>query len=478
MDASRQPEDSEVDVRLYPLADQFLSQVRQQPHLNAAAFARQHPALESELLDLLPGLLMAEQLRVESGREQVPLTPEVIGPFRLLRKIGSGGMGTVYEASHRSLTRRTAVKILNPDVAGSQALKRRLRAEADLAARIHHPHVVPVLDFCEDNGLAYLSMLYVDGESVDRILHRHWNTASQQPHSPERPLGNGRLIPGRDFRKIARLGAQAASALAHAHSQGTIHRDIKPGNLILDHHGKTWVTDFGLATNEQTGTECDLGVVGTPRYIAPEQRQGIADERSDIYSLGVTLFELASGTRAFADCNTNLRQGAMPPLPPILSVNTNVPRPLAEIIDIACQPLPENRYPSARELQTVLSRFAHSGVSGDRRQRHRRRHHALLRPRRLLTITTIVCAAAIALAMLSRHAWIDTGQQTRWFLNSQPVVLMQPHGDSSTTSPRATATEGRATSVAESPTNVGGRANVEERPRVDSNPSRPTTSTD
>ena len=438
MDASRRPEDSEVDVRLYPLADQFLSQVRQQPRLSAAAFARQHPGLESELLDLLPGLLMAEQLRVESDREDA-LTPEVIGPFRLLRKIGSGGMGTVYEASHRSLTRRTAIKILNPDVAGNQALKRRLRSEADLAARIHHPHVVPVLDFCEDNGLAYLSMLYVEGESVDRILHRHWNMASREFPAGQSPHNEGLLLPGQDFQKIARLGAQAASALAHAHSQGTIHRDIKPGNLILDQHGKTWVTDFGLATNEQGGAECDLGVVGTPRYIAPEQRRGTADERSDIYSLGVTLFELASGTRAFANCKTDLRRGPMPPLPPILTVNSRVPRPLAEIIDVACQPLPENRYPSARELQTVLSRFAHSGVSGDRRQRHRRRYHALLRPRRLLILTMILCAAAIVVAMLSRTAWINTGQQTRWFLNTQPVVLTQPPETADTARPASRA---------------------------------------
>ncbi|MCR9198372.1 MAG: serine/threonine protein kinase [Planctomycetaceae bacterium] len=444
MDAYRLTEDSEVDVRLYSLADQFLSQLRQQPRLRTEDFAREHPALEAELLELLPGLLMAEQLRAESDRgddhesdrENDRLTPGVIGPFRLLRTIGSGGMGTVYEASHRSLTRRTAIKILNPDVAGSQALKRRLLSEADLAARIHHPHVVPVLDFCEDNRLSYISMLYVDGESVDRILHRHWNTVRGGSQRME-PSGRdeGLLMPGRDFRKIARLGAQAASALAHAHSQGTIHRDIKPGNLILDHHGKTWVTDFGLATNEQGGTECDLGVVGTPRYIAPEQRRGTADERSDIYSLGVTLYELASGTRAFADCETDLRQSPMLPLPPILTVNSSIPRPLAEIIDVACQPLPENRYPSARELQTVLSRFAHSGVSGDRRQRHRRKHHALLRPHRLLTLTVILCATAIVVAMLSRGAWIDTGQQTRWFLNTQPVVLTHPPDRSDTVPP-------------------------------------------
>lgn len=423
--ASELQNQSEIDIQLFSLAEQFLAQLRADPQLRLDVFARQHPALESEILAGFPGLLLTEKLRQQqhAGAESAPAAsiPQTIGSYQLLRRIGSGGMGTVYEASHARLSRRTAIKVLNAEAASCDALKKRLQSEADLTSRLHHPHIVPVLDFAEHNGTAFLSMLYIDGVSMDRILHEHWGLSdnSECARPPE-----CLLRPGHDFRQIARTGAQAASALAHAHEQGTIHRDIKPGNLILDRSGKTWVTDFGLAThfeNESYGRQSE--VVGTPRYVSPEQLIGKADQRSDVYSLGVTLYELASGERAFGDVPPDqLRRKSSRSLRPIQSVNSRVPGPLAEIIDVACSVNPGDRYPTARELQTVLSRFAHSGVSGDRRQRVRTGKQGL-GIRAVVAMTLFACLAAIVVALISGNAWVETGGKIRWFMNPSPLVL-------------------------------------------------------
>lgn len=421
MSHERTLDDSETDVRLFTLADQFLDELRHKPQLPLEDFARRYPDLERQILEILPGVVMAERWRTHAQSVDQTM-PASLGGFQLVRRIGSGGMGTVYEATHPRLSRRTAIKVLNPEVAGNLTVQQRLQAEADLASRIHHPHVVPVLDFAEDEGVAFIAMRYIDGISVDRILHAHWGlTAPPSAPSPQWPT------PGHDFQQIARMGAQAASALAHAHEQGTIHRDVKPGNLIVDRQGKTWVTDFGLATNCGLPAPAGADIVGTPRYVSPEQLDGEADERSDIYSLGVTLFELATGQQAFAR-QTDLSVRRTARLPQVTSCNPRVPAPLAAIIDAACAFDREQRYPTARELQTVLSRFAHSGVSGDRR-RSVRNGRRRLRPRRLLALAFVLCAAAVLSALTGRQAWIDTGQQMQWFLNADPVVLSRPEAD-------------------------------------------------
>ena len=361
--------DTAVDVELFLLSEEFLADYRAGKLHSVAEFAKNHPNLADKILDDFPGLLIAEDLRqIPSARESMPLQ---VGGYTLVRRIGAGGMGTVYEANHPMLSRRTAIKLLNRSYAQNASLSRRFLLEAELASRLNHPNIVPLLDFAEDQSVPYISMLFVEGSSLDRILYNHWECDNDSDQSAnEFP---GKIRPGRDFQQIARIGAEVASALAHAHNRGTIHRDIKPGNLILDSNGKTWVTDFGLAIlfNGQGENESE-DLVGTPRYMAPEQFDCRADDRSDIYSLGVTLYELASGRPVWADLSEDeLKNRRDTELPHIKNVNPNVPSALADIIMTACAAKPESRYPSASELQTVLNRFAHSGVMGDRRQKMR-----------------------------------------------------------------------------------------------------------
>ncbi len=190
--------------------------------------------------------------------------------------------------------------------------------------------------------------------------------------------------------------------MAHAHAAGTIHRDIKPGNLILSKEGKIWVTDFGLA--KVRDDESDLSrtgdVIGTPRFMAPEQMRGLCDERSDVYSLGITLYEMASGTRAWDSLNTAqlLKVRASAELPELADQAPFVPKPLAEIIMRACSYRPEDRYQTAQEMQLVLNRFAHGEKTGDRRRRPRN-SASLLDRRWIVASTSLGIPAAVFLVM-------------------------------------------------------------------------------
>jgi len=409
---SVETDNSSTDLQLYVLAQKFLAEYRSNENVTLAEFAARFPGLEFEINDTFPGLLFAEDLRAITKNQQSP--PETIGCYTLLQRIGTGGMGTVYEAEHPTLTRRLAIKLLNDSA--SQTTRERFLREAELASRLNHSNIVPLIDFAEDGEIPYNSMLLIDGVSVDRVLRDALNG------NPK----NDFLIPRADFQRIAALGAQTASALAHAHEMGMIHRDIKPGNLILDGNGKTWVTDFGLAT-EFTSEADSLECAGTPRYMAPEQFEGVADERTDIYSLGLTLYELVTGSLVFKDCSpTEIAAGKSEPLPCVRTLNTAVPVPMADIIMRACNAEPGRRYPSAKELQVVLNRFAHSGIAGDRRSKSRDTGapSKRIRPAMLLGLCAAVCVAAIVLTLKLGEPNNPEGT-VRWFVSSETQTSRQ-----------------------------------------------------
>jgi len=361
------PASDDDSLLLAELCDEFTCRRRAGESVTVTDYAAQYPKLADQILAIFPALLMLDGCcdnRVQQVVPQSEADPVSIAGYQVIRRLGSGGMGVVYEATHPRVSRRMALKLLRPQKSNSEQLQERFLREAEAASRLNHPSIVPFLDCGIDGEAVYLSMLFVDGTSMDHVLQNYWD---QQSSSHD-------LIAS-DFQRIARLGADVAAALAHAHDRGTIHRDIKPANLILDHSGKIWVTDFGLAKlrDDDSGISHTGDMIGTPRYMAPEQLRGHADERSDVYALGVTLYELATGCRAWASSSNSelIRNRSAFELPDIADVSPRVPADLSAIIMKACAHAPLDRYQSAGELQHDLNQFGHGEAISDRRQSNR-----------------------------------------------------------------------------------------------------------
>jgi serine/threonine-protein kinase len=270
-----------------------------------------------------------------------------VGPYEIVKRLGAGGMGEVFLGHDPRLRRHVALKRLNtPDLAGADVHSRVLR-EARAAARLNHPNIAGIYDVIEDGHGAVIVMEYVEGESLRARIQSG-------------PLPADEAIA---------IGRQLADAVTAAHAQGVIHRDLKPSNVQLTSHGTVKVLDFGVAKviapvaqPESPTTTCDqplmLGNPGTPIYMAPEQLLGRdADVRSDIYSLGVVLFEMATGRRPYAESDAITLAVAMSTMeaPAAHAVNPRVPPTLSEVIAKALEREPRNRYQSAAELAAALA---------------------------------------------------------------------------------------------------------------------------
>src|SRR3974390_323308 len=209
-------------------------------------------------------------------------TPRVLsGRYELSHLVARGGMAEVYRAHDRMLDRPVALKILFPELSVDRSFVERFRREAQAAANLSHQNIVPVFDWGEDGGTYFIVMEFVDGRPLSSILR----TAG--PLHPDR---------------IADIGADVAAALAYAHRHGVIHRDVKPGNVLITDEGAVKVTDFGIAraVNTEESLTQTGAVMGTDTYLPPEQAEGIGvDSRSDIYSLGVVLYEMMAGRPPF-----------------------------------------------------------------------------------------------------------------------------------------------------------------------------------
>jgi len=278
------------------------------------------------------------------------LTPgQVLGHIRLIEEIGAGGVGIVYRARDERLLRDVAVKVLNPKALADESASRRFRREALILGRLNHPNVEAVYDFHSERGLDYLVIEYVPGVSLDDRLH--------QGALPER--------------EVVSLGLQLARGLAAAHTQGVIHRDLKPGNLRVTPENVLKILDFGLAqlfSSPGAGTLDETATVtmeapnlaGTLAYMAPEQLDGgEPDSRSDVYSAGVVLYELATGSRPFPQRGQMLWEAilhSLPSAPRIKKPDTSLG--LEAVILKCLEKDPDLRYQSAGELLNDLSRLS------------------------------------------------------------------------------------------------------------------------
>jgi serine/threonine-protein kinase len=269
------------------------------------------------------------------------------GRYRLDRELARGGMATVWVAEDPLLSRRVAVKLLLPQLAVDEALRVRFRNEAIAAAKLTHPGIVATYDTGDDDGTAYIVMELVEGKTLRRMLDER-----------------GRL-PVRDAVDIS---SQVADALEHAHRQGLVHRDIKPANVLVQPDGRAKVTDFGIAKAAggddltRTGT-----VVGTARYLAPEQVNGNpVDGRADVYALGLILYEMLAGRAPFSgdnDMATAVARLTNAP-EPIRTVRPEVPRPLEDVVARSLARDPEYRYPSAQSFKDALAPGRDSAPTG------------------------------------------------------------------------------------------------------------------
>ena len=265
-----------------------------------------------------------------------------LGEFRIVREIGRGSMGVVFEAVQENLDRRVAIKLLPPSINLPEKSIRRFLREAESVARLHHETIVQIYAIGQKDALYYYAMQYVDGTPLDEFL------------SEEHPLS---------FTRIARIMLQAARAIDYAHDHGIIHRDIKPGNILLADDDKVVITDFGLARQERGATLTESGaLVGTPIYMSPEQvlgKKGGVGKRSDIYSLGVTLFELLTGKPPFMGTSTqeilNCILEEEPKAP--RKIRSDVPWELDVIAMKAMEKEPRQRFATAGDLAADLRRY-------------------------------------------------------------------------------------------------------------------------
>jgi WD40 repeat protein/serine/threonine protein kinase len=410
------------------LADEFLDRCRRGERPLLTEYTERYPELAERIRSVFPALIVMEE--IGPGESQANLLeldqkgsgatmPQRLGDYLLLRPIGSGGMGMVYEAIQESLGRHVALKTRPFHHLSDPTRLERFRREARAAARLHHTHIVPVFGVGEHEGLHYYTMQFIRGHGLDTVLEevkrlRHdpsTPAAAEVPADQHLPttlalgLRSGRLpaaeigreastgaivsqshlgpelapeastslpSPSSDqselsnqpeaqyLRSVARIGVQVAEALEYAHQQGILHRDIKPSNLLLDAYGEVWVTDFGLAKAQGSDELTRAGdIVGTLRYMAPERFDGWSDPRSDVYALGATLYEFLALRPAFdePDRVKLIDRVLHVSVMPLRQLDRRIPRDLETIVLKALAKEPGERYATAGQMAEDLQRF-------------------------------------------------------------------------------------------------------------------------
>ncbi len=369
---------------LAQVCDEIIDRLQSEAGLDEDDLRREFPEFAAELSRLLPTLRALVSLGTPSGPGDGPapgiavepdLTARSLGDYRVLREVGRGGMGVVYEAVQVSLNRRVALKVL-PSAAALDARRlSRFKTESQLAALLSHRNIVPVFAVGCESGVHYYAMQFVAGRTLAEHIaamrdgHGELLPGAESPPpglgriAPEPGLSLGRLRSREHALAAARLGIQAAEALAAAHDEGIVHRDIKPANLMVEPHGHLWVTDFGLARlQSEAGLTHTGDVIGTLRYMSPEQALGrlaAVDSRTDLYSLGITLYELLTLRPACdgADQATVVRQILDEAPAPAARLNPAIPRDLETIVHKSMSKDPRDRYDTAHAMADDLRLF-------------------------------------------------------------------------------------------------------------------------
>jgi len=451
-------------VLLTRLADEFAARYRAGARPSLQEYIDRYPDLADDIHELFGAMVEIEQVKEdhEDATEQavVPAFPALqqVGDFRIIREVGKGGMGIVFEAEQVSLGRHVALKVLPRNMLLDAKAKRRFEREAKSAAKLHHTNIVPVFGVGEQDGMPYYVMQFIQGLGLDDVLEelkklqfanvkpgtffggelrvsRNVGQVSNLPgeakhvktltkgavsaanvarslltgefHSPNEqsdedtrpvtvqvefredqgvdaprspalsdsftPSSSSVVLPGRNrdgskskgrkqtyWRSVAQIGVQVADALEYAHKQGVHHRDVKPSNLLLDTQATVWVTDFGLAKADDQQNLTHTGdILGTLRYMPPEAFEGKTDARSDVYSLGLTLYEMLAFRPAFDEKERNrlIKQVTNEEPVRLVKLNRQLPQDLETIVHKAIDKDPRQRYASAGALAEDLQRF-------------------------------------------------------------------------------------------------------------------------
>jgi serine/threonine protein kinase/tetratricopeptide (TPR) repeat protein len=435
------------DGFLADLLDELADRLRSGHAAAVDEMALAHPEHAEPLRRLAPAVrLLAEVDRSEAVDEPdsdpgPAMGLSALGDFRILGELGRGGMGVVYAAEQVSLGRPVALKVLPLAATLDPRRLQRFQNEARAAGCLHHTNIVPVFAVGVAHGVHFYAMQLIEGQTlaaVIRDLRRQTGHGTAAPHdadtgardadTPAFPTGlsaEGGVRNREYLLAVTRLAIQAAEALDYAHQLGVVHRDIKPGNLMVDGRGQLWVTDFGLAQfrHGDAGLTLTGDLVGTLRYMSPEQALGqrtVVDHRADIYALGATLYELLTLEPALdgQDRQELLRQIAFEEPRPPRRGNPAIPADLETIVLKAMAKAPAERYASAQELADDLRRFVEDKAirarrpSGlERARKWARRHRSVMWSATLTLIATVIVLAGSGGWIARDHAARDARVQ-------------------------------------------------------------------
>ena len=394
---------------------------------------REFPQHADAIEPIFPTLKAMARLGTNDVSDSDQQVGKALGDYRLIRELGRGGMGIVYEAEQLSLRRRVAVKVLPFAALLNQRQLQRFKNEAMAAAILKHPNIVSVFAVGQDRGIHYYAMELVEGMTLADVIARQrgidntsqneiLNQENSQRHRPRRKHHSRETSRESDWRSAVEIAIQAADALHFAHQQGVIHRDVKPSNLLIDAEGQLFVTDFGLARVQSGENVTVTGeVVGTLSYMSPEQLEDgrVADQRSDIYSLGLTLFELLTLRPAFTGSSRQHLSRQISAGKTVSPRKTaTVPRDVDRIVQKACSREPADRYSTASEFRDDLERVLRGqpvsarniGPAGRfKRWASRNRLTSVL----CMTILLLLLGVSIGSSMLARHALEDAKDKTK-----------------------------------------------------------------